>query len=184
MTEITVLLQRMHAGEIGARNALFAAAYTELCVLARARLRLGRRDAMLETTSLVHECYLRDARSGELRAANRQAFFCYASRIMQSVILDAVRARRTERRGANAPHVEISDEIAASLSADEAMTGRVLEALEVLEQCEATLGRVILLRYFGGYSEFEIAEALGVTERTVQRRCKKGLLLLRLELRQ
>ncbi len=179
MGEITQLLQQVHAGDAGARNALFAAAYDDLCRMARSRLRDGGRNAMLETASLVNECYLRDARAGEVRAANRQAFFCYASRVMESVILDAVRRQRAERRGGNAAHVTLSDEIVANLAADEATTQTVLEALEVLEDSEPPLGRIILMRYFGGYSEREIAQALGVTERTIQRHSRKGRLLLK-----
>jgi RNA polymerase sigma factor (TIGR02999 family) len=184
MSEITLLLQRMHAGDAAARSALFAAAYNELCRLARTKLHLGGRNAMLETASLVHECYMRDARAGELRAINRQGFFCYASRIMQSVILDEVRRQRTQRRGANVPHITMCDEIASSLADDEATARRVHEALEVLQESEAPLGQVILLRYFGGYTEPEIAKTLGVTERTVQRHCKKGRLLLKEILKQ
>jgi RNA polymerase sigma factor (TIGR02999 family) len=179
MSEITQLLHRMHAGDGGARKALFVMAYDDLCQLARARLRFGGRSAMLETNSLVHECYLRDASAGELRAVNRQAFFCYASRVMQSVILDAVRKQRNERHGGNIPHVVMSDEIADDLKADDAKVHRLYEALEALEESEPPLGRVILLRYIGGYSGQEIARTLGVNERTVQRHSRKGRPLLK-----
>jgi len=169
MAQITQLLERMHAGDAGARDALFAAAYEELRRLARARLRDGGRNTVLETTSLVHECYLRFVSAGELRAEDRRAFFAYASQVMRSVILNSVRERQAERRGGDVPQLTLSTEIEASLSGDEATLLKVHEALEVLEQADGRLAQVALMRYFGGYSEKEIAETLDVTERTVRR---------------
>jgi hypothetical protein len=84
MTQLTELLGRLQSGETGARDALFAAAYSELHRLAHARLRDGGRDAVLDTTCLVHESYLRFLRAGELRADDRRAFFAYASQVMRS----------------------------------------------------------------------------------------------------
>src|SRR5260221_11542154 len=103
MTQVTQLLQRMHAGDAAARDALFAAAYDELRRLARSRLRDGGRNAVLETTSLVHECYLRFVTAGELRAEDRRACFAYTSQVMRSGILYSVRGRQAERRGGEAP---------------------------------------------------------------------------------
>jgi RNA polymerase sigma factor (TIGR02999 family) len=178
MTRITQLLEKMHSGDAGARDALFAAAYGELRQLARARLRRGGRDVVLETTSLVHESYLRFVRAGELRAEDRRAFFAYASRVMRSVILDSVRERRAERRGGDAPHLTLSTDLAEDLAGDEETILKVHEALEVLEQADARLAQVAQMRYFGGYSQREIAETLGVTERTVQRDWKRARAIL------
>jgi DNA-directed RNA polymerase specialized sigma24 family protein len=83
MAQLTVLLGRIQAGDLAARDALFAAAYTELQRLARARLRDGGRDSVLDTTCLVHESYLRFVSSGGLRAEDRRAFFAYASQVMR-----------------------------------------------------------------------------------------------------
>jgi RNA polymerase sigma factor (TIGR02999 family) len=178
MTQITQLLERMHSGDAAARDALFAAAYDELRRLARARLRDGGRNTLLETTSLVHECYLRFLGAGELRAEDRRAFFAYASRVMRSVILNSVRERQAERRGGGAPLLTLSTELAANLASDEETILKVHEALEVLEQADARLAQVAQMRYFGGYSEREIAETLGVTERTVQRDWEKARAIL------
>jgi DNA-directed RNA polymerase specialized sigma24 family protein len=87
MTRLTELLERIQAGDSQARDALFAAAYTQLHRLARARLRNGGRSGVLDTTSLVHESYLRFVSAGELRAQDRRAFFAYASQVMRSVIV-------------------------------------------------------------------------------------------------
>ena len=93
VTTITVLLQRVHDGDALARDALFSASYAELKRLARARLRDGGRNTVLDTTSLVHESYLRFLNSKQLRAEDRRAFFAYASAVMRSVIVDSARER-------------------------------------------------------------------------------------------
>jgi RNA polymerase sigma factor (TIGR02999 family) len=178
INQITQLLKRMRDGDARARDELFAAAYQELRRLARARLHGGGRNTVLQTTSLVHECYLKFVAAGELRAEDRRAFFAYASKVMRSVILNTVRERRAERRGGDAPQLTLSPELAADLATDEETILRVHEALEVLEQADTRLGQVAQMRYFGGYSEQEIAEALGVTDRTVRRDWLKAQAIL------
>jgi RNA polymerase sigma factor (TIGR02999 family) len=169
MEPMTQLLARMQAGELGARDALFEASYGELRRLARSRLKDGGRNTVLDTTSLVHECYLRFVKVGELKVEDRKAFFGYASRAMRSVIVDSARERLAESRGAGQKALTLKTELVENLSGGEAEILKVHEALEVLEQADERLARVVEMRYFGGYTEQEIAEALGVTERTVQR---------------
>jgi RNA polymerase sigma factor (TIGR02999 family) len=178
MTQLTELLSRMRNGDALARDALFAAAYEELHRLAHARLRKGGRNAVLDTTSLVHESYLRFVSAGELRAGDRRAFFAYASQVMRSVIVNSVRERIAAKRGGNSSGITLSTEIAANTPNDEHTVLKVHEALEVLERVEPRLAQVAQMRYFGGYSEQEIAEALDVTERTVQRDWEKARLIL------
>ena len=178
MTQITQLLERMHGGDAAARDALFAAAYQELRRLARARLRDGGRNTVLETTALVHECYLRFVRAGELRAEDRRAFFAYASQVMRSVILNSVRERQAERRGGDLQQLTLSTELIANLGDGEQTILRVHEALEVLAQADARLAQVVEMRYFGGYSDGEIAETLGVAESTVRRDWAKARAIL------
>ena len=169
----------MHAGEAAARDALFAAAYEELRRLARSRLRDGGRNTVLETTSLVRECYLRFVTAGELRGPRTGGlFFAYASQVMRSVILNSVRERQAARRGGDAPHLTLSTELVDNLAGDEETILKVHEALEVLARADARLAQVAQMRYFGGYSEREIAETLGVTERTVERDWEKARLIL------
>jgi RNA polymerase sigma factor (TIGR02999 family) len=178
MGQITELLIRMQGGDTGARDALFAAAYDELRKLARARLRDGGRNTVLETTSLVHESYLRFVRAGELRAEDRRSFFAYASRVMRSVIIDSARERLAERRGGDLQALTLSTELVSDLPDGEETIIKVHEALEVLAQADARLAQVVEMRYFGGYSEREIAETLQVNERTVQRDWEKARMIL------
>ena len=85
MGEITRLLRSAATGDEGARDALFAVAYPGLEKLARARLRDGGRNTLLDTRGLVHESYLRYVRGGELRADDRRAFFAFASQVATAV---------------------------------------------------------------------------------------------------
>lgn len=178
MGQLTELLGRIHTGDSEARDALFAAAYQELHRLAQARLRDGGRSPVLDTTSLVHESYLRFVQAGELHAEDRRAFFAYASQVMRSVIVNSVRERVAQKRGGDQPPLRLSTEIAANIAGEEQTILQVHEALEVLEKADSRLAQVAQMRYFGGYSEQEIAQTLGVTERTVARDWEKARILL------
>jgi RNA polymerase sigma factor (TIGR02999 family) len=178
MSDLTELLQQMSAGDVQARDALFSVAYGELRKLAHARLRNGGRSSCLETTALVHESYLRFLKSQQLRIEDRRAFFAYASRVMRSVIVDTVREHRALRRGGDLQEITLDTQGFANLPAGENEAVDVHEALLALEQAEPRLAQVVEMRYFGGYSEAEIGEVLGVTERTVRRDWEKARLLL------
>jgi RNA polymerase sigma factor (TIGR02999 family) len=179
MAEITQLLQKLQAGDASAREALFAAAYPVLERLARVRLRDGGRNTLLDTRGLVHESYLRYVRGGALRAEDRRAFFAFASQVMRSVIVSSARERAAEKRGSGRRPLTLSTDMEASLPAGEDDILRVHEALESLAQVDARLAEIVQMRYFGGYTEQEIAETLEVTERTVQRLWLKARLMLR-----
>jgi len=178
MGDISELIRRVNAGEPGAQDELFAAAYGELRKLARSRLRDGGRNTYLDTTALVHESYLRFLSVGQLRNDDRRAFFAYASRVMRSVIIDSVRERQAERRGGDLDRLTLNTQLLDKLPAGEDELLQVNEALEVLAQAEPRLAKVVEMRYFGGYTEVEIAEALELTERTVRRDWDKARLLL------
>jgi RNA polymerase sigma factor (TIGR02999 family) len=183
MSQLTELLGRVQAGDAGARDALFAAAYGELHRLAHSRLRDGGRNTVLDTTCLVHESYLRFVRAGELRAEDRRAFFAYASQVMRSVIVNSVRERLAQKRGGDQTPLTLSSGLGAQQSDAEQTVLAVHEALETLEQVDPRLAQVAQMRYFGGYSEQEIAETLDITERTVQRDWEKARLILAAALR-
>ena len=179
MSELTELLHKAQAGDARAREALFAAAYPELEQLARRRLRDGGRNTLLNTRGLVHESYLRYLQGGELRAEDRRAFFAYASQVMRSVIVSCARERAAQKRGSGWRPLTLSTRVSEQVSEGESEILRVHEALESLDQVDARLAQVVHMRYFGGYSEQEIAETLEVTERTVQRLWLKARLMLR-----
>jgi RNA polymerase sigma factor (TIGR02999 family) len=178
MELLTELLARLQVGDTEARAALFAAAYPQLHRLAKSRLRDGGRNTLLDTTCLVHEAYLRFVSAGELRAEDRRAFFAYASQVMRSVIVNSVRDRIAKKRGGDSRPLTLSTQLALNVADDEGTVLKVHEALEVLEKADPRLGLVAQMRYFGGYSEQEIAETLDVTERTVRRDWEKARLIL------
>lgn len=181
--ELTRLLEQARGGDAHAREALFAAAYPELQKLAHARLRNGGRSTMLDTRSLVHESFLRYVQSGDLRAQDRRAFFAYASQVMRSVIVNAARDRARQKRGAGHRLLTLDTRAAGEIAAGEIAAGdadvlRVHDALEALEATDERLAELVQMRYFGGYSEQEVADTLGVTVRTVQRQWLKARILL------
>ena len=176
---LTDFLRRAQDGDEAALRVIFDATYPELRTQARARLRRGPRHTLLDTTSLVHEAFLRFANSGRLDLSDRQHFLRYASHVMRSVIVDFVRERLADRRGGGATHVTLNSEIGDGAALpDEAEILGVHEALEELAKVDARLVQVVEMRYFAGMTEPEIAVALGVNERTVRRDWQKARLLL------
>jgi RNA polymerase sigma factor (TIGR02999 family) len=178
MSEFTTLLAASRQGDEQAASQMFALLYDDLRRLARARLRQHQTMTLLDTTALVHESYLKLAAASHGAVEDRQHFFAYASHVMRSVIVDFARARLAERRGAGAEHVALDTAAAAGLVGAEGDVLRVHEALEVLARADARLAQVVEMRYFGGLTEAEIAEALGLSDRTVRRCWDKARLLL------
>ena len=178
MSEITELLHRVNAGDEAARDALFAVLYQDLRKLARSRLRQSEPITLLNTTSLVHESYLRLLNARELEFADRGKFFAYAATVMRSIIVDEVRKRHAERRGGSAEHVELDTGAADGLAQEDEQIVRVHEALDELSALDPRLARVVEMRYFAGLGEVDIAAALGVTDRTVRRDWDKARTLL------
>lgn len=156
----------------------WSAAYPELKKIARARLYSAGPDAGLNTTALVNESYLRLAGHMErLDFRTRGHFYAYAAQTMRSVIVDLVRERQAERRGGDALHVTLgaASDLAHPLD-DEAL--HVDAALTALSAVEPRLAQVVELRYFMGLTDGEIANVLGLTDRTVRRDWEKARLLL------
>ena len=177
--QLTVLLASARAGDKQAAGAAYSLLYGELRRLARAKLRQHQSMTLLDTTSLVHESYLRLVGAEALPVEDRHHFFAYAARVMRSVIVDFARARATERRGGEAEHLALDTMLSGEVAAPENDVLRVHEALGVLERADERLARIVEMRYFGGLSEAEIAEVLGLSERTVRRDWEKARLLLK-----
>jgi len=174
---VSRLLARCAEGDTQARDALFAELYPGLRRLAHARLREHRDASLLQTTVLVHEAYLRVA-GHATRARERAQFMAYAAQIMRSIIADAARARLAERRGGGAPHLPWDTEQEEHTADGAADILRVHEAVLALEDADPRAARIVEMRWFAGYEEREIADVLGVTERTVQRSWAKARAIL------
>ena len=178
MGELTSLLAAARKGDGLAASQAFSLLYDDLRRLARSRLRQHQSMTLLDTTSLVHESYLKFIGLESLPVEDRKHFFTYAATVMRSVIVDFARARQAERRGGDADHLVLDTELSEKLSGPENDVLRVHEALNVLAQADPDLAQLVELRYFGGLTETEIAEMQGVSERTVRRNWGKAKLLL------
>lgn len=146
--------------------------------MAHRRLKLQGRPDALNTTSLVHESYLRFANAGQLSIDDRTHFYRYAGHVMRSVIVDLARASLRERRGGGARPVTLITEQVENLVGGEEEILKIHEALDELAAFDPRLVEVVEMRYFVGLTEREIAEILGVTDRTVRRDWEKARLLL------
>ncbi|HKX42364.1 MAG TPA: ECF-type sigma factor [Burkholderiaceae bacterium] len=183
MTEITTLLQAGQAGDGQAAGRVVSLLYDELHRLARSRLRHAGDLTLLDTTALVHESYLRIQQAGKVEFSSRGHYLAYAAKAMRAVVIDIVRARQAERRGGDALHVTLDTAVVDSVAREDEELLRVHAALDELAGVDERLAKVVEMRYFGGLTEAEIAEHLGVTERTVQRDWQKARLFLSVALR-
>lgn len=183
MANITVLLGQARNGDTGAIAALFDALYPELHRIARLRLARDDRGTLLDTTALVHECFIKFTAAERLRPEDRGHFLAYAATAMRSIVVDFARTRLSERRGGGAAHLTLDSFLLGSLPAGEDEILAVHEALDELAGLDARMGRVVEMRYFGGLADAEIAESLGVGVRTVRRDWDKARLLLAASLR-
>ena len=161
---------------------LFSLLYRDLHRLAHARLRQNEPITLLDTTSLVHETYLKILKSGRVEVDQRPRFRAYAAQVMRSIIVDFVRQRHAERRGGDDARVPL-DSALESASAAETELLRVNEALDELAKIDERLVKIVEMRYFGGFTEEDVGVALGVNERTVRREWQKARMLLSLALK-
>ncbi len=156
--------------------------YRQLRVLARARLRHGGRNTVIDTTALVHEALMR---MGGMQATEQEArrLLAYASRTMRSVIVDAARRRQAQCRGGEACIVTYTEAHAERSPAAADHVVRVHDALLELAGFDPALAQVVEMRFFAGLSDVEIGRALDISERTVRRHWDKARVLLAQALR-
>ncbi|HEY7394068.1 MAG TPA: ECF-type sigma factor [Gemmatimonadaceae bacterium] len=165
-------------GRRDALDELVPVVYEELRTIAHRHLAARDRGGTLQTTGLVHEAYLKLVDQARADWNDRAHFFAVASRAMRHVLIDRARGRTRLKRGGDGPRISLDvDEIAVD-DQPEALL-QLDEALAKLAEVEPRLARVVEFRFFGGLREEEIAEALGVTPRTVQRDWAKARVLLR-----
>jgi RNA polymerase sigma factor (TIGR02999 family) len=172
------LLAAIRRGEPGAADALFSLLYPDLRQMAHARLRRSGHLTLLDTTGLVHEAYMRLFNAGTLEAGDRAQFMGYAARVMRSVVVDFVRRRAADRRGGDVVHVGLEESAVAGADPREREVVRIDEALEELAAIDERLVRVVEMRYFAGMTEEQVAEALGLSRRSVTRDWEKARLFL------
>jgi RNA polymerase sigma factor (TIGR02999 family) len=175
-TPLTELLQLAAQGERGALDRVFTVLYPDLRRIAHARLRSQGGVAHLDTTALVHESFLHLVGASQLALADRKHFFTYAAKTMRNIIIEFAREHLAQRRGGGQVPLRLDTALANQLSAadGDASLIAINDALSALEGLDPALVQVVEMRYFAGYSEVEIAELTGSSERTVRRQWEKA----------
>jgi RNA polymerase sigma factor (TIGR02999 family) len=168
--DITVLLQQWRDGNRDAFDRLIPLIYEELRVIASRQLAAEWRHDRLQTTTVVHEAYLRLFRQEHVDWQNRGQFFAIAAQMMRRILVDHARQQRRAKRGAGSIPLEISEAAPAPQSRVDAVDALDLDrALQELDRLDPTQGRIVELRYFAGLTVEETAAALGMSDRTVKR---------------
>jgi RNA polymerase sigma factor (TIGR02999 family) len=195
MSAITALIKQSHSLPTGSAAAspqpvlvdgLFELLYADLRRMARSRLRQSGNAGALNTTALVHESYLRLSKLERLPVQDRGHFLAYAAQVMRSVIVDLVREAQALRRGAGEAMITLNTAVMDGVGGLPSTGDEVLavhEALEELAAIEPRLARVVEMRYFVGLEMEEIAQALNVAKRTVERDWEKARSYLYVALR-
>lgn len=180
-SEITRLLHRWGEGDSGALDELMPIVYDRLRQLARQRLRAEGEGCSLNTTSLVHEAYLKLVDSPNPSLRDRGHFLGLASRVMRHLLVDHARARKTAKRGGGMTAAELEPFMWMPQAELEALTD-LDEALQQLETMDARQSQILEQRYFGGLSLEETARALDLSLATVKRELRSARAWLALEL--
>jgi RNA polymerase sigma factor (TIGR02999 family) len=155
---------------------LFAVLYSDLHRMARRQLARGARDMTLGTTTLLHEAYL-DMAARDRVFADHGRFMAYACRVMRTLIIDHVRNRKAQKRGAGFEITALEVDV-ADPAAEADHLARIGEAVDGLAAIDPLLAQVVDLRFFCGFTFAEIAAMRGLTERSVQRHWHKARLYL------
>lgn len=158
------------AGEAAAWDELFSLVYPHLRAAASRALQGERADHTLQATELVHEAYVRLVHQDRASARNRAHFFGICGRCMRHILVDHARARNAEKRGGGIRFVRLDDRIDVPDTAEPAYILRLDEAVERLEQIDASRARLVEMRLFAGLTLEEAADALNATYSTTRRR--------------
>jgi RNA polymerase sigma factor (TIGR02999 family) len=167
--DVTALLLAVSQGETKARDELIERVYDELRELARRQLRRERGEHTLQPTALVHEIYQRLIDQDRVEWRNRAHFFAVAAVLMRRVLVDHARRSGAQRRGGGAQKIALTEEIAAAPGGLDVDVLALDAALEELTTFDPGQARIVELRFFGGLSVEETAEAVGVSRATVMR---------------
>lgn len=180
-SEITSILKEWNGGDEAAKERLIPFVYEELKMQARFLMSRERADHTLQPTALVHEAFMRLAKQTGVEWQNRSHFYGIASRLMRQILVDHARAHSAGKRGSNAIHFSVEDlEIPVE---DRAVSILIVdEVLERLSSFDEQQAKVVEMRFFGGFNNAEIADALDISERTVVREWQSARLWLLREL--
>jgi RNA polymerase sigma factor (TIGR02999 family) len=183
--DVTTLLGLAGRGDARAQNDLFRLVESELRQRARARLRQERPSPNMQTTVLIDEAFLRLINNQDLSWQDRSQFYCFAARVMRTILVDDARQRQAEKRGGKeeAAPLDHVAEPAAPRSTDPLLLLALHDALDRLAQSHPDLIQLVELHHFGGWELKDIAEQiLHVSYTTVKRNWQRARALLHREL--
>jgi RNA polymerase sigma factor (TIGR02999 family) len=169
--QVTAVLQAAQAGDPRAAAELLPLVYAELHHLAQLRMANQQPGQTLQPTALVHEAYLRVAEKSDVTWQGRRHFFFAAARAMRDILVERARRKAGPRRGGGRRR-EALDEACAVLEPPAEDVLALHEALGELERQDPLKAEIVSLRYFTGLTLEEMAEVLGLSERTVRRHCR------------
>lgn len=177
MSDVTLILDAINRGEGQAAEKLLPLVYEELRRLAAARMAQEAAGQTLQPTALVHEAWLQLVGSGERSWQNRAHFFGAAADAMRRILIDKARRKARIKHGGGQSRVDIHDLDLAETTPDDNVL-LINEALQQLEKDDPEQARVVVLKFFGGLTNLEVAETLGIGERSVDRQwaCAKARL--------
>jgi RNA polymerase sigma factor (TIGR02999 family) len=181
ISEITQILQDWNSGDEAAKEQLLPFVYDELKRQARALMSRERVNHTLQPTALVHEAFLKLSEQTGIDWQNRSHFYGFASRTMRQILVDHARQHAALKRGSKPIHFSLDDvQIPVEERADSILA--LDEALAQLEEFDHEQAKLVEMKFFGGLSNQEIADALNVSERTVGREWQAARLWLFREL--
>lgn len=166
--QVTLVLQAIRRGDGGSSKDLLPVVYEELRLLAMSRMAQEAAGQTLQATALVHEAWLRLVNDGDRTWQNRAHFFGAAAEAMRRILIENARRKARLKRGGNFVRVDLADVELADTTPDEKIL-LINEALEQMEKSDPEKARVVVLKFFGGLTNQEVAGHLGVTDRTVER---------------
>jgi RNA polymerase sigma factor (TIGR02999 family) len=167
--EVTQLLQAWRAGDQAALDQLMPLVYAEMHRLAHIYMRRERPDHTLQTSALVNEAYIRLIDANRIEWQDRAHFFAICSNVIRQVLMQHARLRCARKRGGNDAVKVDFDEAFIPLPERDVDLIALDDALNVLAETDPREARVVELRFFGGLSEEETAQVLGISSRTVRR---------------
>ena len=179
--DVTRLLNRLQGGDRKAESQLIPLVYNELRRLASAYMRRERSDHTLQSTALVHEAYIRLSDQKNVSWQNRAHFFAVAAQLMRRILVDHARARLAQKRAARPDRIQVDKVFTFTPERSNDLLA-LDEVLNRLGQKDPRTLQVVELRFFGGLTVEEAAEALGISPRTIKREWNFGRAWLRAEL--
>jgi RNA polymerase sigma-70 factor (ECF subfamily) len=165
--DVSSVLAEIAAGEDDATERLMPLVYDQMRQIAQRLLRHESPGHTLQPTALVNEAFLRLAGKNNIDWQGKTHFFAIGAKVMRRVLVDHARGKRAQKRGGEQCRIPLSDELCVSNRNDEDVLA-IEEALEKLEDLDARQAKVVELRFYGGLTVEEVAEALGVSKRTIE----------------